>query len=302
MKPTDATTMTRYLLGQLPAAEREACEQEWFTDQAQYIQLCEAENALIDDYVRGLLHGENRALFEQHFLTLPARRERVLTAQALVQTIDAPVAPTASWWQRWRAQQRVPALLPAFTMALLMLLVAGGLWSFWQSRKLKAQLLEQARATSAQQRRAEELAQSLAAERAANVRLTEELARRNNPPTPQLTASVAAPKTLLFALTAGVLRSDSGETLATLKLTRNIERVRLQVKLPAHEFKQFAVTLRTAEGRALQSWTTNATGTRLTLALTTQQLAAGDYALIVSGVKTRGEIEEFRRVPFRVTR
>ncbi len=298
MKQTDATTMTRYLLGQLPEAERDACELAWFTDKAQYVQLCEAENALIDDYVRGGLRGAERALFEQHFLTIPARRERVMTARALVQVIDQPVVSAESWRRRWWAGWRMPQLIPALAMAVLLL--AGGLWMYGRQRGLQLQLAETAATATEQQRHAEELEQSLATERAANARLTEELTRRNNAPAPQPTTTATAPKTLLFTLSAGVLRSD-GDALPTLKLARGIVRVQLHVKLPMHEYKQFAATLRTAEGRDVQRWTVKAAHTQLTLSLAAQQLKAGDYVLMIQGIKAIGEREEFRRVPFNVS-
>lgn len=299
MKETDATTMTRYLLGQLPDAERDAREQEWFVDKALYVQLCEAETALIDAYVRGELGTKERGLFEQQFLTIPARRDRVQTARALVQTIDQSVAPTASWWQRWFAGWRAPQLIPA--MALAGLVLAGGLWMYSQRRATQEQLTRATTTAAEQQRRAQELEQSLAAERAANTRLTEELARRNNAPAPQPTTTATAPKTLLFALTAGVLRSEESDTLPTLRLARDIARVQLQVKLPAHEYQQFTATLRTAEGRAVQRWTVKAAHTQLTLSLAAQQLKAGDYVMIIQGIKVMGEREEFRRVPFKIS-
>ena len=291
--------MTRYLLGQLPDAQRDVCEQEWFTDKTHYARLCEAENTLIDDYVRGALQGEERVLFEQHFMTIPARRERVLTAQALVQTIDQSVAPRESWWQRWLASWRAPQLIPA--MALAVLLLIGGLWLSSQRRALQEQLARSAATASEQQRRAQELEQSLVAERAANARLTHDLARRNTITAPQPRASATAPKTLLFTLTTGVLRSADGDALPTLKLVPGIVRVQLNVKLPAHEYKQFAATLRTAEGRDVQRWTVKAAHTQLTLSLAAQQLKAGDYVLMIQGIKAIGEREEFRRVPFNVS-
>lgn len=296
MKQSDATTMTRYLLGQLPAAERDACEQEWFTDKAQYVLLCEAENALIDDYVRGHLHGAERMLFEQHFLTIPARRERVLTAQAFVQMIDAPATPTESRWQRWRAGWHAPQLIPA--LALVVLLLMGGLWLYQRQRGWQQQLAQTAATAAEQQRRAQALEPALAAERAANARLTEDLARRNEAAVPP--APAAAPKTLLFALTAGVLRSDSGDALPALKLAKDVARVQLQVKLPAHQYKRLAATLRTADGRAVQQWTVKTTDTRLLLMLPAKQLKAGDYVLVVDGLNAQREAEEFRRVPFQV--
>lgn len=286
--------MTRYLLGQLPDAERDAYEQEWFVDKAQYVQLCEAETALIDAYVRGGLPAEERMLFERHFLAIPARRDRVRMARALLQTIDQPVASTAAWWPQWRTGWRVPQLIPALAMGVLLLL--GGWWMYARQRALQEQLASSMATASAQQQRAQELEQSLAAERAANVRLTAELARRDNAAAPQ----PAAPKTLLFVLTAGVLRSD-GEALPTLKLKHDIAHVQIQVNLPAHDYERFTALLRTAEGRAVQRWTIKAVGTRFSLSLAAQQLKAGDYVLIVSGFKAQRESEEFLRVPFRVS-
>lgn len=273
--------MTRYLLGQLPEAERDAREQEWFTDKVQYVQLCEAETALIDAYVRGDLRGEERTLFEQHFLPIPARRERVNTARALLHLIDQPAVQAEAWWQRWRTAVRVPKLIPALAMTAVVLLLAGGLWLLLKSGPNR-----------------EEAAQP--------VTPTVEPAR----PTPQptqlaqapVTPAPAAPKTTVFALTAGVLRSEGHDALPTLKLAHGIERVQLQVKLPAHEYKQFTATLRTAEGGDVQRWTVKAAGTRLSLSLAAQQLKAGDYVLVVRGINAPRAAEEFRQLPFQVRR
>ena len=298
--------MTRYLLGQLPAAERDMCEQAWFVGKERYDQLCEAENALIDAYVRGALRSADRALFEQHFLTIPARRERVQTARVLMQTIDQPVIRADPWWQRWRAFFLAPKLIPALALAPLALLL-GGLWLFEQRHQLRQQLANSATAAAEQQRRVQELEQSLAAERAANARLSEELARSNNPSTPSPTASVPAPRTLLFTLLAGVLRSDSEGGLKTLANPPGVERVRLQVGLPTNDYTRFAATLRTADGNELARWGTvkaakSKTGTSLTLEVAAPSLKPGDYVLVVSGINARREVEEFRRLPFKVSR
>ncbi|HEX4950427.1 MAG TPA: hypothetical protein VFZ34_27425 [Blastocatellia bacterium] len=297
----ETTTITRYLLGQLPDAERDVCEQEWFTDKAKYDQFCEAENALIDDYVRGDLCADERALFEQHFMTIPARRERVLTARALVQTIDRPAVQTKSRWQRWRAGLRVPPLVPVTAMAVLLLV--GWMWMYRQQRVLQTQLAQAERTAADQQRRTQELERSLADERAANARLTEELDSRNKFPTPLPVPSLTTPKTLLLLLQAGVMRSDNGASLPTLKLGNDVERVQLQVNLPAHDYKQLTATLRTAEGREVQHWRMRDTAReQLNLFLEAQPLKAGDYVLVVRGINAQGEAEEFRRLPFLVRR
>lgn len=290
--------MTDYLLGRLSVAEREPCEEEWFTDQAKYYELCEAENALIDGYVRGDLSSEDRALFEQHFLTIPARRERVKIAEVLVHEIDKRAAQSESWSQRLILSLRAPKLIPAIAMAVLLL--AGGLWFYSQNRQLREQVATSATTVAEQQRRVQELEQSLANERATNARLTEELAR------PQSTgAPPDLPTTLLFTLTAGVLRGDSSETLRTLKLSKDIERVQLQVALPTNAFTHYDAILRTAEGREIMRWKSvkaaNAgAGARLTLGLPARNLNAGDYVLVISGINANHEAEEFRRLSFKL--
>jgi hypothetical protein len=293
MKPNDTTTMTRYLLGQLPAAERDACEQEWFTNQEQYVQLCEAETALIDAYVRNDLRGAERALFEQHFLTIPARRDRVQSARALVQLIAQPAAKPESWWQRLSAALRAPKLIPAVAMGAIALLMAGGLWSVWQRRPSGQELAQPGTPTVVPQRPTPQPTQ---------------IARATETPalTPSPAASPSLPKTLLFALTAGVLRSDDNESLRTLKLASSIERVQLQVTLPASDYRQFAATLRTAEGRDLTRWhnvkaANTPAGARLTLNLPAKTLKPGDYILVVSGINPPREAEELRRLPFKVS-
>lgn len=304
MKPTDAITMTQYLLGQLPEAERDVCEQEWFVDKAKYAQLCEAENTLIDEYVRGSLRAEDRVLFEQHFLTIPARLKRLKIAEALVKELDHLVVETASvsWWERLLAGWRAPRLIPAIA---ILLLVTAGLALLWQRWQLREQVTKSEAVSAEQQRRLQELEQLLAAERAANSRLTAALARNNAQTAPPSTQpTVPLPTALVFALTAGVLRSENGTALPTLHLLPSTERVKLQVKLPPHNYRRLTATLRTAEGKDVRHWgvinpVRARSGALLTLDLSTKNLKAGDYVLVVSGSNASGE-EEFSRLPFKI--
>ena len=77
-------TMTRYLLGELPAEEQEAFEKAYFDDPRVFAEVSAAETTLIDDYVRGRLTPDVRRRFEQIYLTDPRRRERVAFAEVLV--------------------------------------------------------------------------------------------------------------------------------------------------------------------------------------------------------------------------
>ena len=276
--------MTRYLLGQLAAAERDACEQVWFTDKAQFVQLCEAETALIDAYVRGDLRGAERTLFEQQFLPIPARRERINAARALLQLIDQSAVQPESWWQRWRAVLRVPKLVPALAMMAVVLLLAGGLWWMWRSRPNREEMAQPTPST---------------VEPAHPMPEPTQLAQVSVTPAPTLSPVPVAPNTKVFALGMGVLRSEGNE-VRTLPLTRDVAQVRFQLTLPPNDFRIFAAHLRTAEGSEIERWNRlPAQAHRLTVTLAAQRLTPGDYVMVIEGGQAN---EELQRLPFKVTR
>lgn len=78
----DAQTLTRYLLGSLPAAETERLDELSVTDDEVAEALRLVENDLIDAYVQGELDEASRAQFKTHYLASALRRERVAFAQA----------------------------------------------------------------------------------------------------------------------------------------------------------------------------------------------------------------------------
>jgi hypothetical protein len=78
----DAQTLTRYLLGSLPAAEAERLDELSVIDDELAEALSSVENDLIDAYVHGELGEAARAQFTTHYLASASRRERVAFAQA----------------------------------------------------------------------------------------------------------------------------------------------------------------------------------------------------------------------------
>jgi anti-sigma factor RsiW len=81
-QPHDDQTLTRYLLGSLPEPEAERLDELSVTDDEVAEALRSVENDLIDAYAQGELDEPARAQFKAHYLTSPARRERVAFAQA----------------------------------------------------------------------------------------------------------------------------------------------------------------------------------------------------------------------------
>ena len=90
MEPTSNSRrmIRRYLLGELPEAERAALEEKYFTDQVVFEQVVQTENELVDGYVRGRLAPRERAQFERHYLAHPERRERMLFAKTFLTKLD----------------------------------------------------------------------------------------------------------------------------------------------------------------------------------------------------------------------
>ncbi|MFN7949954.1 MAG: hypothetical protein U0Z53_31695 [Blastocatellia bacterium] len=311
MEQTEITpqTLTSYLLGRLAEPQRAALEEECFTEREKYHKLCEAENALIDDYVRGYLSRADCALFEQHFLSVPARRERVKIAATLMQEIDqrtpAPefVAGAArdSRLSRLLSALRGPQAVMTFALAMMLLVAAGGFWLFRQSRQLREQIAQSEANSSTQQRRIRELEQMMAANRAENSQLTAELERLRQQR--QMSSVTSPPRTILFALDAGTLRSDGQEAQPSLRLSPAVQQVTLQVRTGGNNYAAFSVSLRTAEGREINRWSgVPKQGSRMKLTLPAKKLSAGDYVLIISGISQGRLPEEVRRLPFRISR
>lgn len=309
MLQIDSTTITDYLLGKLPDARRDLLEQECFTNKAKYDELCEAENTLIDDYVRGYLSASDQALFEQKFLTLPQRKARVQAAQVLLAEIDAPQhrktwpapAPDDGWFSKLFAWFTAPRLITA--VACLVVLLAGAVnWRMWQQNK---KLREAIAVAEVQQKHPVQDQPEIVPGSGAKIPAT----ATSPAPTksPQTKAAAESQRNISLLLTAAVLpRSEDGK-LPQLKLTSNIQQVNLQCNLPDNEFEKFAVTLLTAAGAKVAGWhhvplQKKGSARQLGVQIAAQKLQTGDYVLVVNGAKANAPLEEFTRLPFRVER
>jgi DNA-directed RNA polymerase specialized sigma24 family protein len=84
--------LIRYLLGVVSDAERRAVEEQFFAPDADLNVLLQAEDELIDDYVRGALSASDRGLFESNFLCTKKRRQRLEMVQSFVQVLAQTVS------------------------------------------------------------------------------------------------------------------------------------------------------------------------------------------------------------------
>lgn len=86
----NSESFTRYLLGQLPEAEQDRLEEEYFCNNEVFVALLDAKDQLISNYLSGKLAAEDRKQFEQHFLTLPGRKREVELASSFRSPVPKP--------------------------------------------------------------------------------------------------------------------------------------------------------------------------------------------------------------------
>lgn len=129
--------LTRYLLGDLPTAEQDRLEEEYFNDNELFLELLDAKDQLTSDYLNNQLEMADRERFERRFLTQPdCRREleidRLLhssfSGHSLIQRRTSP-AEKSSWWETFFLALRANLPLAGAAIAIVMIIGFIGLRS-----------------------------------------------------------------------------------------------------------------------------------------------------------------------------
>src|ERR1041384_5313276 len=129
----------RYLLGDLAEPEQFALEQQILVDGEAFERAEAIENDLIDSYVRGGLTASQKGLFEKNYLASAAHRERVGFARNLVRVADESKESVGSIAKSRSSRFWVNRLSWAWA-AMILLIVAGGVWLYAENRQLRGQL------------------------------------------------------------------------------------------------------------------------------------------------------------------
>jgi hypothetical protein len=299
-QPQQKTLITRYLLGQVSERERAEVEDRYLSNDDLFEELVDAENDMIDAYVRGRLDATERSRFETYFLITEDRRERVQFAKSLM-SLDAPVAvggqakllggrpATIAFW---RAQS--PAIRLTVTTVLLAA-VAGVSWLVMMNRDLRHKIADARTSQASMQRQADDLRREVAA-------LREEAAHRDQP-----LADLPAPgsASLSFALAPGLVRNGGRQN--TLRLSADVSQVLLLLQRDRSEHGAYEVVLETAEGgqiwrkAGLESRPTRDSSTVVVVPLSPSLINRGDYVLRLFR-RAAGPVEEVGTYSFRVIR
>jgi hypothetical protein len=270
-----------------------------------------AEHNVVERYVLGRLTSEEEERFEEHLLECPDCRLQVEREDDFQDSLHAVAAEEAA-----RAATRVgviawlgrrSALRGWLLAAALLLLAALPLWLLRERSRLQGQIGQlqaglahppaapapapAAPVPSGDPAEKEKLLAEIAAQKDANSRLSEQLARLSRP-------QVNVP---IFSL--GFLRGDEG-TANRVELGKAPQWIVLLVELPPETAKSYRATLAAAGGKTV--WEgggliPTADGT-VTLSLDSAELEPGPYRIRLTGVDAQGRTAPAGEIPFEVKR
>jgi hypothetical protein len=310
-------SLLRYLLGELSETDQASVEEQLITDSETHALLCEVEDDLIADYVRGRLVPGERERFKRHYMASAANRERVRVAEVLLRWIDAnettqqsiaPVFERPSWWQRliipMRGYRWVVGLIGA---AGTLLIVLGGEWLVNGARQLR----DEANAVRLESMRREmELLQEVGNVKQRNVELAteiEQLRKQLHSRGTKSPIASALPRIIKHVMVDGALRGEDVSITPPLVILSETEKVQLIYKMEDSGYPSYRADIQSARGEKI--WSSESISPSLSrsvatfiVTLSASELANGAYTLSLSGVNKKGDVDHLSKPSFRVER
>ncbi len=297
--------MTRYLLGDLPETEQAVVEEEYFADTEKFEEVWEAENDLVDRYVRGRLSRVERKLFERNYLQSPKHRDRVAMSRKLLEAADSrSVAPQIAAPAPSRFIDALKTLLTPRILApaaAFLLLFSVSSWLLIERARLNREIGNAQARLSDQERREREIADQLAAEREQGAELKSRLDRLLESLSEK--PSLAPPSILPFLLAPTMTGRDESEPHQQITIPRETDMVQLQIKNEKAGSRGFQATIQRVGGS--QIWSQKslkpAAGI-ITVKVPADKFIMDDYILTLSATTPTGETVEIKTCVFRVIR
>ena len=317
---SDGQLIVRYLLGDLPEEDQARLEDRAFADREYLRSIEDAENDLIDDYVRGALSDPERRQFEGRFLASTERQQKVEFARALAQLVPATESetPPVTVPLRESLLAFLRGLNPAlqFSMAAAaLLLVFAGAWMFTVTRGLRTEIARLQAEQQQRQWREETLRQQAAGELARNAELAAQLERErahSEDLTRQLErdqGNAGSPTASLFAslfLPPGIGRGSNKRPQLVIPAIPRAARLNVELER-GDDYSSYRAELSTAQGQPV--WTQaglrphiSPAGRIIRLTIPANALNAGQYELALKGVTDARQTEDVRYYYFDVQR
>lgn len=295
-------TLMQHLLGQLPEADQERLDALAVTEDTVAARLRDAENDLVDAYVRGDLEGEDLERFKSHYLTSTRRRRKVLFAESLMKLerdqgnvtplpIPAPRPRSAIRWLPWAA---AIALTVAAATALL------------DDLRMRQRLLGTNAQIEALSSRLDRRDGDLNAAETNTRSLKAQVQRLENA-VADLKDAAANTRPVLVRVASFLLAAPmrSIEAPPLLNVGSDVEQISVRLSLDDAEFPQYRVTLM-ARGKNTPLWQSpnlaplkGKQGPALNIVLPAERMKSGSYRFDVAGIG-QGHIEPAGSYPFNV--
>jgi hypothetical protein len=214
-----------YLLHELGEEEQDRLEERFLTDKEFGRLLAIAEADLIDDFVAGTLSESEAERFRKHFLTTPARLEKLKFAMALDMYVarESPAKAEPGAVEKVLAFFRARPLEAAFSVLGAVLILGAGLFLML-------------RLTDFQALRGDDLRQEL-------VRVNREGGADSVPLSELRRGSAGTP---VLSLTTDPVREDAGPK--TVELTSGVKLIRLLLEVSPKSYDHFRAMLQTDAG------------------------------------------------------
>lgn len=293
LPPDNANTLRGFLLGTLPAAEREAIEDRFMVESDLFDALNASEEELLEEYARGELSVPERQQIERHLLLVPGNRERVQllsTMRTAVERGQARGDPVFAQQKKDRRFFRLPALRYALAAACLVF-VCGIVWRLLPERTREDSL--QANNTPHS-----DTAQPSPTPETARTVNEQPVTKGSGPPVnsnavPQTSSlnekteapprAAARPFVATLLLTPGATRSES--SVSELILPAKAQAAQIKLVLETNNHTRYRAVLSDEDSAPV--WRSSALkvrGQTITLNIPRRFLREGDYLLNLSGL------------------
>jgi|SRR5579872_226490 len=288
---SDREAIRRYLLGTAPPEERSALENRYLSDASLFEELTEAENDLIDAYVRGKLSGADRQEFERRYLSSPRGQTKVQFAGALAAVAregqSAEPFERPRFFERWSlfSRQRRVSLQWALSLGVVAIVLAVGWVKISHDRAMQSNLSKPAE---------QALPPAIKVAPSEGNSPVEDLAQYSVPPLQEFTVE----------LTPGLVRGSGAKSKAFPR--PNTPWVRLRLALEGDDHGPFTASVETVDGRLVQRIEGLARRSLsrkqvVDVRVSSHLIPEGDYIVELTQKAADGSQEEIDSYTFRVS-
>jgi hypothetical protein len=289
---SDEQLVVQYLLGSIPEEEATRLDELAFVSDEFAERLRAVEYDLVDAYVKGELSGEVLDRFQLHYLTSPARREKVKFAESLLAWSNRTPEVSARSARSPRRRWFIPAL--AFAATTCLVLACGYL--LYENSRLRIQMTQTQRDHESLKLRERTLERQIGEQRLATATVPE------NKPAPPLQSTVNAIALILLPQTRGA------GPIPAIVLSPTADRAEFRLELESGDFTGFQAKLKDlATNRVL--WRggnlkeeSQGDSRRVRVSVPAGLLKPQNYSLELTAIPSAGARELLSSYAFRVVR